>query len=203
MPGFYADGEYDIAGFIVGVVEQSRLIDGRSIVAGDTLIGLPSAGLHTNGYSLARRVLFDDHKLSPSEVRPELGTSLADALLAPHRSYLKAVRPLLDAGVVKGLAHITGGGITENLPRILPEGCGAIIHPGMWSVPPLFTLLQTRGAIPVLEMFRVFNMGIGLIVACSADRAHDVLILLAGAGEREARIIGQVTSGDRTVRYSP
>jgi phosphoribosylformylglycinamidine cyclo-ligase len=202
MPGFYADGEYDIAGFIVGVVDKSKLVDGRAIVAGDTLIGIPSAGLHTNGYSLARRVLFEVHKLSPEGVRPELGTSLADALLAPHRSYLKVVRPLLDAGVAKGLAHITGGGMTENVPRILPNGCGAIIHPGMWSIPPLFTLLQTLGAIAVPEMFRAFNMGIGLIVACGADRSQDVLSLLAAAGEREARIIGQVTSGDRTVRYS-
>ena len=202
MPGFYADGEYDIAGFIVGVVDQSQIVDGRAIAPGDALIGLHSAGLHTNGYSLARRVLFDVHGLSPNAERPELGTSIADALLAPHRSYLRAVRPLLDAQVAKGLAHITGGGMTENLPRILPEGCAAVIHPGTWSVPPIFTLLQTLGAIPPPEMFRAFNMGVGLFVACEAERAQDVLGLLASAGEREARIIGQVTAGDRTVRYT-
>jgi len=202
MPGFYADGEYDIAGFIVGVVDKPKIIDGRSIVPGDALIGLPSAGLHTNGYSLARRVLFDLHRLPPNGVHPELGMSIADALLAPHRSYLRPIRPLLDAEIVKGLAHITGGGITENLPRILPDGCGAVIHPGTWSVPPLFVLLQRLGSIPASEMFRAFNMGVGLIVACDAERAQDVLGLLARAGEREARIIGQVAGGDRTVRYS-
>ena len=202
MPGFYADGEYDIAGFIVGVVDKPKIIDGRSIVQGDALIGLPSAGLHTNGYSLARRVLFDLHRLPPNGVHPELGMSVADALLAPHRSYLRPIRPLLDAEIVKGLAHITGGGITENLPRILPDGCGAVIHPGTWSVPPLFVLLQRLGSIPASEMFRAFNMGVGLIVACDAERAQDVLGLLARAGEREARIIGQVAGGDRTVRYS-
>jgi phosphoribosylformylglycinamidine cyclo-ligase len=203
MPGFYADGEYDIAGFIVGVVEKSRIVDGRTLAEGDALVGLPSAGLHTNGYSLARRVLFDACKLGPESTRPELGTTIGDALLSPHRSYLRAVRPLLDAGFVKGMAHITGGGITENLPRILPEGCGATIHPGMWSIPPLFTLIETLGSISRAEMFRAFNMGIGLIVACGADRVQEALELLAAAGEREARIIGHVTSGGRNVRYVP
>jgi phosphoribosylformylglycinamidine cyclo-ligase len=202
MPGFYADGEYDIAGFIVGVVDKPKIIDGRRIGPGDALIGLPSAGLHTNGYSLARRVLFDEHRLPSTGVHPELGISIADALLAPHRSYLGPIRPLLDAGIVKGLAHITGGGITENLPRILPDGCGAVIHPATWSVPPLFTLLQRLGSIAASEMFRAFNMGVGLIVACDAERTQEVLGLLARSGEREARIIGQVTGGDRTVRYS-
>jgi phosphoribosylformylglycinamidine cyclo-ligase len=201
MPGFYADGEYDVAGFIVGVVERSKIIDGRDLAPGDALIGLPSAGLHTNGYSLARRVLFDVHGLSPQTVPPELGMSLADALLAPHRSYLRVVRPLLEAGAVKGLAHVTGGGITENLPRILPKGCGAVIHPGTWSIPPIFALLQTLGSIPSAEMFRAFNMGVGLIVACEAERSHEVLGALADAGEREGRIIGQVAPGDGTVRY--
>src|SRR5262249_37636146 len=121
MPGFYADGEYDIAGFIVGVVEKSKVVDGRSIAAGDVVIGLPSAGLHTNGYSLARRVFFETAGLKPDTFVPELGATVGDALLAPHRSYLRIVRPLLERGLVKGLAHITGGGITENLPRTLPE----------------------------------------------------------------------------------
>ena len=203
MPGFYADGEYDIAGFIVGVVEKSRIVDGRTIASGDALIGLPSAGLHTNGYSLARRVFFDMGRLGHDAMRPELGTTVGDALLAPHRSYQRAVRPLLDAGLVKGMAHITGGGITENLPRVLPDGCGATIHPGTWSVPPIFTLIETLGSIAAPEMYRAFNMGIGLIVACDAEQVQDVLGLLSRAGEREARIIGQVTPGDRTVRYIP
>jgi phosphoribosylformylglycinamidine cyclo-ligase len=203
MPGFYADGEYDIAGFIVGVVEKARVIDGRSIRPGDALVGLPSSGLHTNGYSLARRVLFDDRRLSPDSVRPELGTTIADALLAPHRSYLRAMSPLLDADLVKGMAHITGGGITENLPRVLPDGCAATIHPGTWTEPPIFTLISDLGSIARTEMFRAFNMGIGLIVVCDADRAHEVLGKLAASGEREARIIGSVTAGDRVIRYVP
>src|SRR5262245_42122901 len=145
MPGFYADGEYDIAGFIVGVVDRSRLVDGRTITPGDALIGLPSAGLHTDGYLLARRVFFGVHPLDHASVHPDLGTSIADALLAPHRSYLRSIRPLLDAQLAKGLAHITGGGITENVPRILPAGCDAIVLPGTWTVPPLFVLLQELG----------------------------------------------------------
>src|SRR5213080_2686025 len=132
MPGFYADGEYDIAGFIVGVVDRERIIDGRTIVPGDAFIGLPSAGLHTNGYSLARRVLFEAAGLAPNAFVPELGSTVADALLAPHRSYLHDVHPLLGAGLVKGMAHITGGGITENLPRVLPAGCGAAIDTTAW-----------------------------------------------------------------------
>jgi phosphoribosylformylglycinamidine cyclo-ligase len=201
MPGFYADGEYDIAGFIVGVAERSRLVDGRSIAPGDALIGLASAGLHTNGYSLARRVLFDVHHLTPQTVLPELGMRVGDALLAPHRSYLRAVRPVLGAGLVKGMAHITGGGITENLPRILPQGMGATIDPGAWTVPPLFTTLQGLGSIDDGEMFRAFNMGIGLIIACAAERVDELLDALAKAGEGDARAIGRVEAGDGTVRY--
>src|SRR4051812_25091529 len=145
MPGFYADGEYDIAGTIVGVVEKAKIIDGRSIVPGDVLIGLPSAGLHTNGYSLARSVMFDLCGFKADTALPEVGATAGDALLAPHRSYLSAVRPLIEAGLVRGMAHITGGGITDNLPRTLPAGCSAEIDRRSWSVPPLFTLLQKRG----------------------------------------------------------
>src|SRR5216117_161786 len=145
MPGFYADGEYDIAGFIVGIVDRSKVIDGHSIVPGDVLIGLPSAGLHTNGYSLARSVMFDLCGFSADTMVPELGVTVGDALLAPHRSYLSAVRPLLDAGLIKGMAHITGGGITENLPRTLPAGCAADVDRRSWSVPPIFAFLRTRG----------------------------------------------------------
>jgi phosphoribosylformylglycinamidine cyclo-ligase len=210
MPGFYADGEYDLAGFIVGIVERARIIDGRSIAPGDALIGLPSTGLHTNGYSLARRILFEDHRLAPGDVVAELGESVADALLAQHRSYLGVIRPLLaqspheerGEGLVKGLAHVTGGGITENLPRILPEGCAAAIDPASWTVPPIFKLLQKLGSISTSEMFRAFNMGIGLIVACRADRATAVRARLADAGELDARVIGRVTTGDRSVQFA-
>jgi len=197
MPGFYADGEYDIAGFIVGVVEKSKIIDGRSIVPGDALIGLPSAGLHTNGYSLARRVLFGTAGLKPDMFVAELGATVGDALLAPHRSYLQVVRPLIQRGLVKGLAHITGGGITENLPRTLPEGCAAVVDLSAWSVPPIFRLLEQRGAIARDEMFRAFNMGVGFVIACAAadaDRARS-------AAGPEAFRIGSIVGGDRTVRY--
>jgi phosphoribosylformylglycinamidine cyclo-ligase len=201
MPGFYADGEYDIAGFIVGVVDRARIVDGRSIAAGDALIGLPSAGLHTNGFSLARRVFFETAGWKPNTFVPELGKSAADALLAPHRSYLRQVRPLLDRGFAKGLAHITGGGITENLPRILPDGCGAEIDTRAWEVPAIFRVIQQRGGIAADEMFRAFNMGVGLIVACAARDADRVINTVAGAGEPHARRIGVVTAGSRSVKY--
>jgi phosphoribosylformylglycinamidine cyclo-ligase len=201
MPGFYADGEYDLAGFIVGIVEKTLLVDGRAIVPGDVLIGLPSAGLHTNGYSLARRVLFEVARFEPDTMVPELGTTVGDALLARHRSYATEVRPLLDARVVKGLAHVTGGGMTENLPRTLPEGCAAEINLRAWSVPPLFGLLQERGQIARDEMFRAFNMGVGLIVVCGARDAERTIDMLARAGEPNAVRLGLVVAGDRTVRY--
>jgi phosphoribosylformylglycinamidine cyclo-ligase len=201
MPGFYADGEYDIAGFIVGVVERSRVVDGKSIVPGDVLIGLPSAGLHTNGYSLARRVLFEMAGWQADTFIAELGTTVGDALLASHRSYLSLVRPLLERQSVRGLAHITGGGITENLPRVLPEGCAAEIDLRAWDVPALFRLLQERGQIARDEMFRAFNMGIGLVIVCAARDAERVINMLARAGEPHAVRIGFVVSGNRRVTY--
>jgi phosphoribosylformylglycinamidine cyclo-ligase len=201
MPGFYSDGEYDIAGFIVGIVERSKVIDGKSIRPGDVLIGLPSAGLHTNGYSLARRVFFDLAGWRPDTMIPEIGLTIGDALLAPHRSYLSLVRPLLERGQVKGLAHITGGGITENLPRILPDGCAADIDLSSWTVPAIFGLLQKYGSISRDEMYRAFNMGIGLVIACPSDEAQQVLDGLTGAGEHAVRI-GVVAAGDRAVRYA-
>jgi phosphoribosylformylglycinamidine cyclo-ligase len=200
MPGFYADGEYDIAGFIVGVVEQARIIDGRGIQPGDVLIGLPSAGLHTNGYSLARRVFFDVAGWRVDSMVSELGTTVGEALLAPHVSYLAPLRPLLAQSLVKGMAHITGGGITENLPRILPEGCAAEIETRAWEPLPVFRVLQERGGIADVEMFRAFNMGIGLIVACASSDSGDVVDVLNRGGAR-ARPIGTIVRGDRTVRY--
>ena len=201
MPGFYADGEYDIAGFIVGAVERTKIVDGRSIVPGDVLIGLPSAGLHTNGYSLARRVFFDVAGLQPDTFVRELEATAGAALLAPHRSYLPFIRPLLEHAYVKGLAHITGGGITENLPRILPEGCTAEIDRRAWAVPPIFQFIQARGGVAEDDMYRTFNMGIGLVIACTALEEERVVNALAGAGEPNAVRIGLVVSGDRTVRY--
>ena len=200
MPGFYADGEYDVAGFIVGAVDREHLIDGRTVRSGDVLIGLPSSGLHTNGYSLARRIAFDVAGLDVNDVVPELGTTLGDALLRPHRSYLPVIRPLLGTGLVRGMAHITGGGITDNLPRVLPEGRGAVIDRKSWQVPALFQWLQRQGGVPDEDMRRTFNMGVGLIVICGPDAADAVIDVLAGAGERDAVRIGEVQEG-AGVRY--
>src|SRR3989442_13335173 len=162
MPGFYAEGEYDLAGFIVGIVDRERIIDGRTINAGDALIGLPATGLHTNGYSLARRVLFDVAGLAPETLVPELGATVADALLAPHRSYLGAVRPLLAAGLVKGMAHVTGGGITENLPRVLPEGCGGGGAARACDVAAIVSVLPPRGGSSTGDMSSAFYLTSGL-----------------------------------------
>lgn len=183
MPGFYADGEYDVAGFIVGLVPRAQVIDGRSIVAGDVLIGLPSSGLHTNGYSLARRIVFDHLGLTVTSVVPDLGESVGEALLRPHRSYLPAISPLLDRGWIKGMAHITGGGLTENLPRTMPEGRVPRVDRASWDVPPLFAWLQRAGEIADDEMFRAFNMGVGLVLVVGASDAGAVLGALRATGE--------------------
>ena len=201
MPGFYADGEYDVAGFIVGVVSRGRLIDGKSISPGDVLIGLPSSGLHTNGYSLARRIAFDLMGLAHDAYVSELGASIGDALLVPHRSYLPVIRPLLSMGRIKGMAHITGGGITDNLPRIVPDGMHAQIDRSSWQVPAIFRWLQTQGQVPDSDMLRSFNMGVGLIVACREEDAPRLIDALAQAGERDAFRIGRIESGGEGVRY--
>ena len=201
MPGFYADGEYDVAGFIVGAVSRERIIDGKGIRPGDTLIGVPSSGLHTNGYSLARRIVFDLAGLRVDSPVPDLGTTIGAALLEPHRSYLPLIRPILPSGLIKGMAHITGGGITDNLPRILPKGTGARIDRSAWQVPPLFQWLQRTGKVPDDDMLRTFNMGIGLIIACAEDSADRVLADLAAAGEPHATRVGHVTGDGEGVRY--
>jgi phosphoribosylformylglycinamidine cyclo-ligase len=201
MPGFYGEGEYDIAGFIVGAVDKARVIDGRGVLPGDVLIGLPSAGLHTNGYSLARHVFFETAGWKADTFVAELGTTIADALLAPHRSYLNVVRPLIERDLVKGLAHITGGGITENLPRTLPDGCAAEVDLQSWSIPPIFRLLEQNGAIPREEMFRAFNMGVGLVIVCAARDAQRVLNMVTLAGEPNPFRLGFVVAGERSVRY--
>jgi len=196
MPGFYADGEYDLAGFIVGAVDRSRLITGRSIQVGDVLVGVPSSGLHTNGYSLARRIAFDHLGLAVHAHIPELGRELGAALLEPHRSYLPCVGPLLDAGRIKGMAHITGGGITENLPRVLPHGTAAVVDRRAWEVPVLFRWLQESGRVPVEDMYRSFNMGIGLIIVTARDHAEPLMGELAARGGRDARVIGEIVTGE-------
>ena len=201
MPGFYADGEYDVAGFIVGVVGRGDVIDGRNIVPGDVLIGLPSTGLHTNGYSLARRIVFEQAGLEPTSRVPELGTTVGEALLVPHRSYLSVIAPLLGEGIIKGMAHITGGGITDNLPRVLPAGMRAFVDRRAWSVPALFRWLQGAGGVADDDMLRTFNMGIGLIVVCGADDERRLRELLAAQGEPHAVRIGEIRPGFQGVAY--
>jgi phosphoribosylformylglycinamidine cyclo-ligase len=203
MPGFYNDGEYDLAGFIVGAVDRARLINGRAIAVGDVLVGVPSSGLHTNGYSLARRIVFDTLKLDVGSYVSELQLTVGDALLEPHRSYLPFVQPLLEATRIKGMAHITGGGITDNLPRILPHGTAAVIDVSSWTVPPLFTWLRNAGDVPIDDMLRTFNMGIGLIIVVASDQAEPLISELAARGGRDARVIGEVVPGEPpAVTYS-
>jgi len=202
MPGFYAEGEYDLAGFIVGVVERDRIIDGRSIRPGDLLIGIPSSGLHTNGYSLARRIVFNRLNLNVDSFVPEIGSTVGEALLRMHRSYLRLLEPLLDEGRLLGLAHITGGGITDNLPRILPAGSAALIRRSAWEVPSIFRFLQEAGEVPIEDMYRTFNMGIGLIAACRRADADGLLATLAAAGEPGVRVIGEIVAGEPNVTYA-
>ena len=196
MPGFYGDGEYDIAGFIVGVVDRERLINGRTIAVGDVLVGVPSSGLHTNGYSLARRIVFERLGLSVESHVPELKQTVGDALLEPHRSYLPIVQPLLAARRIKGMAHITGGGITDNLPRVLPHGTAATVDAAAWQVPPIFRWLQDAGKVAPAEMMRTFNMGIGLIIVTARDQAEALMGELAARGGRDARVIGEIVPGE-------
>jgi phosphoribosylformylglycinamidine cyclo-ligase len=198
MPGFYQDGEYDLAGFIVGAVDRPNLIDGRGIAPGDRLIALASTGLHTNGYSLARRIVFDVLGLEVESFIPEVGDTVAGALLRTHRSYLASMRPLLERKLVKGMAHITGGGIPGNLSRILPPGTDARVHRGTWPIPPLFSFLQTSGQVSDDEMFRAFNMGIGMIVVVGSDHTDVALGELKDAGE-DPKIIGDIVAGEKRV----
>lgn len=200
MPDFYAPGEYDLAGFIVGVVDREKVVDGSRISPGDQLLGLASVGLHTNGYSLARRLFFDRLGLQPGDTVRELGATVADLLLAPHRSYYSLLEPLLDSGYLKGMAHITGGGITDNLPRILPKGTAAIIRRGSWPVLPIFAFLQQKGEIEEAEMYRTFNMGIGMILVVSPEEAPFVLNRLASRGE-PCYDLGSIITGDGLVHY--
>jgi phosphoribosylformylglycinamidine cyclo-ligase len=200
MPGFYQEGEYDLAGFIVGAVDGEQLVDGRSISAGDVLIGLPSTGLHTNGYSLARRIAFDHLGLSADSRVEELSGTIGDVLLTPHRSYLHAVYPLVVKGAIKGMAHITGGGITDNLPRILPAGTGARIDRRAWDTPAVFRWLQRSGGVPDDDMFRTFNMGVGLILVCPPALVETVVDDLRTRHESPI-VMGDIVRGTGAVSY--
>jgi phosphoribosylformylglycinamidine cyclo-ligase len=198
MPGFYSDGEYDVAGFIVGAVDRAHIIDGSRIEPGDALIGLPSVGLHTNGYSLARKLLFEVSGFKPDSYIVELGCTAAQELLKPHRSYLKALGGLIESGMIKGLAHITGGGLLENIPRILPEGTAAEIRAGSWPILPIFKLLAQIGNLPDEEMYRTFNMGIGMVIVTAREDLAPLCRHLDSLGESHYNI-GQIIGGDRKV----
>jgi len=199
MPGLYSPGEYDLAGFIVGAVERKRMLTGIRIKPGDVLIGLPSTGLHTNGYSLARKLLFDIASYRPDEYVDELGGTVADTLLAVHRSYLKPLRALDDAKLLKGAAHITGGGITDNTPRILPKGTGVRVQVGSWPVPPVFDLMKRIGSVPDDDWRRTFNLGIGMIFVV-AERDLDAAAKILKRIREPWYRIGEVVKG-RGVKY--
>jgi phosphoribosylformylglycinamidine cyclo-ligase len=200
MPGFYADGEYDIAGFIVGVVDREKIIDGHTIAPGDIVLGLPSVGLHTNGYSLARKLFFEIAECAPDVYLDALNATVGEALLRPHASYLHVLEGLLDGGLIKGLAHITGGGLTENVPRILPEGTGVEIQRGSWPVLPIFEVMQQIGNVEEGEMFRAFNMGVGMVIVAGEPDAAKIKAHIESLGEACYQI-GRVASGGQKVSY--
>jgi len=195
MPGFYQEGEYDLAGFVVGIVEDSQLIDGSNVTVGDKLIGLASSGLHSNGYSLVRKILLEHHRMDLYQRMDELGGILGEELLRPTKIYVKPVLNLIRDFHISGIAHITGGGITGNLPRVIPKGCKAIIHRGTWEVPPIFNLLKERGKISEEEMLRTFNNGIGMILIVKHKEAEEILSRLHSMGEK-AFLIGEIAKAE-------
>jgi phosphoribosylformylglycinamidine cyclo-ligase len=218
MPGFYQPGEYDVSGTIVGVVEKSRMLDGRAIRPGDAVIGLASSGLHTNGYSLARQIFFERMGLKPTSYVPELRNTIGRELLKVHISYGPLIQTLLnkfnvgkaarlsppnarrDGGpAIRALAHITGGGFVDNIPRVLPRNCDVLIRKGTWTVPPIFRLIQARGGVPENELYQVFNMGVGMVVVVASDRAEQVIRFI-GAQKQKAWFIGEVVKGKGEAR---
>ena len=201
MPGFYAPGEYDLAGFIVGVMERASLKKTSAVKPGDLLLALPSTGLHTNGYSLARKLLFGVAHYSPETYVNELKSKVGNELMRVHKSYWPVLKKLVESGAVSALAHITGGGISENLPRVLPKGTAAVVDLGTWPVQPIFGHLQKLGNIAQDEMMRTFNMGIGMILVVPAKRFKKVQTVLERAGER-GYTIGRIIKGERKVMYT-
>ncbi len=198
MPGFYADGEYDIAGFIVGIVDREKVIDGKRVVPGDVVLALPSVGLHTNGYSLARKLFLDIAGHNVKDKLETVGATVGEALLQPHVSYLAALAGLLDLKLIKGLAHITGGGLIDNIPRILPQDTAVEIRRDSWPMLPIFPLMQKIGNIPEREMYRAFNMGLGMIIICTKSDAGKIKAHLEEQGE-SCYEIGRVVRGNREV----
>jgi phosphoribosylformylglycinamidine cyclo-ligase len=200
MPDVYHAGAYDLAGTIVGVVERARMLP-RDVTAGDAILALPSSGLHTNGYSLARKIFFEKKGLKPSSLVPELGRTVGEELLSVHRSYLPVLRDLIPSGGIYGLAHITGGGFTDNIPRILPKGVSAQIELGSWPVPPVFRYLRREGRVADPEMLRTFNMGIGMVVVVPAHREAEVRGHFERRREKHWRI-GEIVTGGRKVIFT-
>lgn len=200
MPGFYSDGEYDLSGFAVGVADKGNIISGSDIKAGDALIGLLSSGLHSNGYSLVRKLFFDEKDMAVTAYIPELGLSLGEELLKPTRIYVKAWNALRDSIKIKGMAHITGGGIIGNLPRILPEGVSAVIKESSWPLPPIFRLISDWGKVPADDMRKTFNMGIGYIIVVPEEMAEDAVRILKETGFDSDKI-GKIVNGNKEVRY--
>jgi phosphoribosylformylglycinamidine cyclo-ligase len=201
MPGFYPDGEYDLAGFIVGAVERERIITGKTVEVGDVILGLASNGLHTNGYALARKLLFEVGKYTLDSYVNELKGKVGNELLRTHKSYWPAIKRLVDGECVSAMAHITGGGITENLPRVLPRGVAAVIEMGSWQVPPIFEHLQQLGNVPQDEMLRTFNMGLGMLLVIPSKKFKKAQTVLERAGEK-AFTVGRIVKGDRKVMYT-
>ncbi len=201
MPGFYPDGEYDLAGFIVGAVERERIVTGKTVEVGDVILGLASNGLHTNGYSLARKLLFEVGKYTLDSYVNELKGKVGNELLKTHKSYWPAVKRLVDGECVSAMAHITGGGITENLPRVLPRGTAAVIEFGSWPVLPIFEHLQQLGNVPQEEMLRTFNMGIGMLLVVPSKKFKKAQTVLERVGEK-AFTVGRIVKGDRKVMYT-
>ena len=200
MPGFYAPDEYDIAGFVVGAVERSKIIDKAEISLGDVLIGIKSSGVHSNGYSLVRKVLFEEAGYDIDTDFEELDTTLGEELLKPTKIYVKSVYPLFSSFNIKGIAHITGGGITENVPRVLPDGFSAAIDLNAWEVPAIFDIIKRAGDIAEQEMFRTFNMGIGMVLIASKNETDSIIDGLKKSGE-DVCIIGEVAKSDKKVIY--
>lgn len=196
MPGFYKKGEYDLAGFAVGIVEDAQLIDGSKVTVGDKLIGIASSGLHSNGYALVRRVLLDHHKMDLGKRVEEIGGVLGEELLRPTKIYVKTVLNLTRNYNIGGIAHITGGGLTDNLPRIVPKGYKAVVHKGTWEIPPIFTFLKEKGNIPEDEMLRTFNNGIGMVLVIRTKETEDILGRLNSLGQK-AFVMGEIEKADR------
>jgi phosphoribosylformylglycinamidine cyclo-ligase len=201
MPGFYPEGEYDLAGFIVGVAERERIITGKTVEVGDVILGLASNGLHTNGYALARKLLFEIGHYTPDSYVNELKGKVGNELMKTHKSYWPAVKRLVDADCVSAMAHVTGGGMTGNLPRVLPRGVAAVIEIGSWPVLPIFEHLQQLGNVPQDEMLRTFNMGLGMLLVVPSKKFKKAQTLLERAGEK-AFTVGRIVKGDRKVMYT-